>query len=312
MGTLRGKFGAVAAVAALVVGVYAAPASAHHNEDFAARPGGFCAIDPATWDGENHPAKDYYAVNGCTSVADRYQVDELFGCHVDHPYMRWLLDETREEVETKFQTMRDALIGGFVPMSPAPNDFGYPDTYWHWWNQLNARPDWQDRPLGAEPQQDREWIVQPHEIQHLLLVPAVWKGAVTEAWGKVVGPIDSDYEDNSNPQGEQTDGWVTGGVMYATEIDPGPELYHGNDAADPSATCNPFHGHNDVDTEHFHMWLYHHVSPLAMNPPHLCNADGTQKQAPYGPLDVTRNTDTDWHCYYPEAAEHPDGHAHQH
>jgi hypothetical protein len=266
--------------------------------------------DPAYWEGlltsdGKHPSWDYYKTTDgdpsndvTTSVADQYVEDELYGCHVDHPYMRWLVETTRAEVEAKFPTMREALLAGFQPLGPVPNDFGYPDTYWHWINFLHSRPRLEDRNGGATPDNKRDNLVVPHDLQHLLMVPAYRKDQVTDAWGAVVEPVH-----NQQPHGEATDGWVVGGIMYATEVDPGAPPYPG---------CKTMHSHSDTDTDHMHMWLYHPISPLAMNPPHLCNADGSQKDAPYGALDPLRNTETDWYCYYPDSKEHPDDHDHEH
>src|SRR3712207_8942203 len=81
------------------------------------------------------------------------------------------LFRSTEVVESNYATMRDAMVGGFVPLGPIPNDFGYPDTYWHWWNQLHSRPRWQDRlpPKSRSEEHTSELQSRQYLVCRLLL-----------------------------------------------------------------------------------------------------------------------------------------------
>lgn len=70
-------------------------------------------------------------------------------------------DGVKAFTEPQPHTPRSTPKGRWVPLVPVPNDFGYPDGYWHW-------ADWTNPPV------DGTWdgIVGPGDPQYLLLVQA--------------------------------------------------------------------------------------------------------------------------------------------
>jgi hypothetical protein len=166
-------------------------------------------------------------------------------CDPSHPYIADMLRRLKA-FQKKVPDMASALAGGWVPLGPVPNDFGYPDTYWHW-------IDWFNPPPGPS----RDEIVRPDDPQYLLLVPA--------------------WEYDKHPD---TMLWAVEGFMFAkAEPGRGPELYPGcNPFHTHSAEAGGFRGSLN---EHFHVWPWHHIHPFAMNPPHLCTEDGKPRESPY-------------------------------
>jgi hypothetical protein len=210
--------------------------------------------DPDTWAHPGHPS---YTSTFDPTRADRYAVDSLAGCRVDHPYIAWLTEATKQRFETDLRTLEDALEQGYHPISPVPNEWLYPDTYWHWIRATDSVAEKRDE-SSPEPWKTRDTYVNPANIEWLLMVPAAKLRNHPEAGIHL--------ED----QGRLSEAWVPGGALYYLPRSDTKrlELYQG---------CEPMHDHPDnqgVDQPHIHLWPYHDVHPLAFNPEHMCTADG--------------------------------------
>jgi hypothetical protein len=222
-------------------------------------------------------------------------LDIRVACPADHPKMVELIDATKayilehasdmaaalswqqdpEAAATYFpdagkaftepqpHTPRSTTKGRWVPMGPVPNDFGYPDGYWHW-------VDWTNPPV------DDSWsgIVRPHDPQYLLLVQA----DEYPQQGRMSPP-----SDQGEALANQARGWVVEGVMFAKDdAEEGPPFFT-HEVDGETVECNPFHNHGEaVPNPHFHVWPWHHVHPFAMNPPHTCKGGtGYSRESPY-------------------------------
>lgn len=222
--------------------------------------------------------------------------DVINDCPVDHPYMVELIETTKQYIldnagdmtaalswqrdpaavasypadgmkaftEPQPHTPRSTTRGRWIPLGPVPNDFGYPDGYWHW-------VDWTNPPIDDT----RDGIVRPADPQYLLLV----QGDEYPHQGMYHPPADPAVY-----AAEAARGWVVEGVMFAKDdADPAPELFRFTDADGVEHVCNPFHGHGTtIPNPHFHVWPWHHVHPFAMNPPHTCKGGtGDSTTSPY-------------------------------
>ena len=165
--------------------------------------------------------------------------------------------------EPQPHTPRSTTKGRWEPLGPVPNDFGYPDGYWHW-------VDWSNPPVDDT----FDGIVRPEDPQYLLLVQA----DEYPHHGTYRAPADQ-----TAYAAEAARGWVVEGVMFAKDDgDPGPAFFtHEIDGV--TYECNPFHNHGDpIENPHFHVWPWHHVHPFAMNPPHTCKGGtGYSAESPY-------------------------------
>jgi hypothetical protein len=276
---------AVAVVASLVS---AGPARADGGHEHPSPYPEVNVHDASTWADPSHPS---YAYKYDPTVADRYLVDEVAGCRVDHPYMAWLVDATKRRFETDLRTMRDALLLGYTPLSPIPNDIGYPDTYWHWIKPVEwvNQPDRSTR--SGDPWTMRDSYVNPDKnIEWLLMIPAAKLRS-------------TNYRPHLDEPERVSEGWVPAGALYWLPRDaPSLELYNG---------CEPFHDHPEnqgVDSPHIHLWPYHHVNPLAFNPPHMCEEDGDMRPStwPFRPEGAYGT------CLYPDGHEEHEEHAGSH
>lgn len=194
---------------------------------------------------DDHPHEDgheHHAAPGATAD-DPHNIRGT--CDPQHPYIADMLVRLKR-FQARVPDMATALAGGWVPLGPVPNDFGYPDTYWHW-------VDWTNPPPG----ETRDDIVRPDAPQYLLMVPA------------------SEYDRHPD-----TMLWAVEGFMFAkAEPGRGPALYRGcNPFHTHSAEAGGFSGSLN---EHFHVWPWHHIHPFAMNPPHLCTEQGEPVDSPY-------------------------------
>jgi hypothetical protein len=259
---------------------------------------------------------------GDVQAAPGHHIDIRVACPVDHPKMVALVEATKAYIEANASDMDQALSwrqdpeavatypddfskaftepqphtprsttkGRWVPLGPIPNDFGYPDGYWHW-------VDWTNPPV------DDTWegIVRPDDPQYLLLVQA----DEYPQQGRNRPP-----EDPGARIENEARGWVVEGVMFAKDdAEEGPPFFtHVLDGE--TYECNPFHNHGDaVPNPHFHLWPWHHVHPFAMNPPHTCKGGtGDSRQSPYplrsgdDPASIVAGS-AGWGCLYDTAEE---------
>jgi hypothetical protein len=203
-------------------------------------------------------------------------------------------DANKAFTEPQPHSPRSTTKGRWVPLGPVPNDFGYPDGYWHW-------VDWTNPPVDDT----KDGIVRPADPQYLLLV----QGDEYPHQGRYHAPADPKVYAT-----EAARGWVVEGVMFAKDdTDPAPELFSWTDEEGNEHSCNPFHGHGaTIENPHFHVWPWHHVHPFAMNPPHTCKGGtGYSKESPYpgrqdGDVLNTLGGGSGWGCMYDttEADEH--------
>jgi hypothetical protein len=235
------------------------PGHGHGHDD---RPSPLPPADVNDHDTWAHPGHPSYASTFDPTRADRYLVDEMSGCRVDHPYVAWLVDATRARFETDLRTMHDALLQGYHPLSPVPNDWGFPDTYWHWIRVSDNVAEQRDESSPA-PWTARDTYVNPANIEWLLMAPAA------HVYSTPAGPEVEDGE-------RAPEGWVPAGALYyMVRSDQPLEMYNG---------CRPFHDHpsnNGIDAPHIHVWPYHHVNPMAFNAPHMCTAEGDARASNY-------------------------------